>query len=82
VALGDALVSPDFASETACGKYGKNGKFSASFLGEKQIPRMSRYYTSSKAEPFKTFRAFRTFRSTEALTHVSSGALRARPRGE
>jgi hypothetical protein len=48
-----------------CGKYGKNGKFSASFFGRKANLEHDCYGNSPVSEPvpIKTFRTFRTFRS-------------------
>jgi hypothetical protein len=62
MALGDAWASRCWA---ACGKCGKYGKFSASFLWRRANSENERCgnYASSRAQAVKTFRTFRTFRS-------------------
>jgi hypothetical protein len=63
----------------ACGKYGKYGKFSASFCGRRTNSEKDCYgnYTASRAQPVKTFRTFRTFRSATAQSAASCAPDRA-----
>ena len=61
----------------ACGKYGKYGKFSASFCGRRTNSEKDCYgnYTASRAQPVKTFRTFRSATAQRAASAAASRSL-------